>query len=194
MEGHGKLLPSKNCRCRIWLDVIEDIGQHLKGFCGVRFHVHAQGILFFVVAETAPGSRVFRENHGPLIFVRDGVQAIGAGCQGFPFHGNIARNSDGGILVRARSPYFPVRHGLAPDLPPADCRPVIRDRDICQSDPLGHRAALADTRNVQLRRLASVLELRAGIPCQNAESHDQAQSKLPHLAHRPISSPKETLR
>src|SRR6266481_5535920 len=70
---------------------------------------------------------------------------------------------------------------------------MISNRDVRQSDSLGHRAALADSRDVQLRRLASILELRVGIPGQYAESHQQSQSTLPYVTHNhTFSSPQKT--
>src|SRR6266849_4322883 len=82
-EGNRQLLPPKRRSRRIRLHIIENIRQHLRGFCRVRFHAHAQRILFLVVAEAAPGSRVLGKNHRPLIFVREGVQPIRARRKGF---------------------------------------------------------------------------------------------------------------
>src|ERR1700731_890697 len=94
--------------------------------------------------------------------------------------------------VPAAPPNFSIRPGLAPDLPPAYCRPVIRNRDIRQADSLGYRAALAQARNIQLCRLAPILELRARIPNQNAECQQQSQGTLPYVTHNHIfSSPQK---
>src|SRR5216683_225953 len=192
-EGNRQLLPPKCRSRRIRLHVFENVRQHLKRFRRVRFRAHAQRILFLVVAEAAPGSRILRKNHRPLIFVRDGVQPIRARRKGFPFHGDIVGESNSRIIIRARPPYFSIGHRLAPDLPPAYCRPMVSNRDVRQSDSLGHRAALADSRDVQLRRLASVFELCVGVPAQNAESHQQSQNTLPHVTHNhTFSSPQKT--
>src|SRR6267154_1455678 len=78
-------------------------------------------------------------------------------------------------------------------LPPAHFRPVIRNGDVRQSYSLRNRPALADARNVQLRRLTSILELRACIPSQSAQSRQQSQTTLPHVAHdHTFSSPRKT--
>src|SRR5467141_4613267 len=195
VDGNCELLPPQSCRRRIRLDFLEGVGQRLTEIRGLWLGVHAQRVFFLVVAEAAPGSRVLRKNDRPLILVSDGLQPIRAPRKGFPFHGDIVGESDGGILIRAGSPYFSIRHRLAPNLPPTHFWPVIRNRDVRQSNALRHSTALADARNVQLRGLASVFELRAGIPGQSAESRQQSQSTLPHVAHNhTISSPKETLR
>src|SRR5216683_2897846 len=183
MEGNRELFPPQSCGRRIRFDFLERVGQHFKRFRGVGLHVYAQRVLFLVVAEAAPGSRVLRKNNRPLILVRDGVQPIRARRKGFPFHRDIVGKSDGRILIRAGAPHLPIRHRFAPDLPPTNFWPVIRNGDVRQSNPLRHSATLADSRDVQLRRLASILELRASIPSQNAESHQQSQSTLPHVAH-----------
>jgi hypothetical protein len=68
---------------------------------------------------------------------------------------------------------------------------VIRNRNVRQTDPLRYAPPLADSGNVQLRRLAPILELRFGIPHQDAESRQKAQDTL-YLAHKhTISSPAE---
>src|SRR6266481_4911942 len=70
---------------------------------------------------------------------------------------------------------------------------MVSNSDVRQSDSLGQRAALADSRDVQLRRLASILELRVGIPGQYAESHQQSPSTLPYVTHNhTLSSPQKT--
>ena len=136
----------------------------------MRFYGDAEGVFFFVVAETAPGSGILGKNNGPLILVGNGVQSVGARRQRFSFDGNVIGESNCRIFIRARAPDFSVRHGLAPDLAPSDRGPVISDGDVGQPKPLRHGSALARTRDVQLRRLASVLELCVGVPCQRSAS------------------------
>ncbi len=165
-ERDGQLLPAQSCRRGVGFHVIEHVGEHVKRFGRVRFHRDAQRVLFLVVAEAAPGSGILGENNRPLILVGNGVQSVGACGQRFSFYGNVISESDGGIFIRARAPDLTVGDGLAPDLAPVYRGAVIGDGDVGQADPLRHGAALAGTRNVQLRGLAAVLELRAGVACQ----------------------------
>src|SRR5439155_10299456 len=181
---------------RIRFDFLKGVRQCFAEICGLRLRGYAQSVFLLVIAEAAPGSRVLRENNRPLIFVRNGVQAISPRRERFSFDAHVVGKSDDRILVRARAPYFSVRHRLAPNLPPANFRPVIDNRDIRQPNPLRHCPSLAEARNVQLRRLASVLKLRPCIPRQNTQSHQQAKTTLPHVAHNHTfsSPPKTTIR
>ena len=62
--------------------------------------------------------------------------------------------------------------GVSVTVTSADCGPVIGDGDVRQPDPLGNGCTLAGTRNLQLGRLAAVLELRAGIRCQRCAGNE----------------------
>src|SRR5260370_10471916 len=186
-EGTRQFFPEQRRQRGIRLHVIENVRQHFKRFRGVRFDAHAQRIFFLVVAEAAPRSRVLRKYDRPLIFVRERVQPVRPRTKRFPFNGNIIGKRNCRIFVRARAPHFSKGHGLAPNLPPAHFRPVIRNDDVRQPNPLRNRPALADARNVQLRRLPSVLKLRASIPRPNSETHHHPYSKLRHIAHIPTS-------
>ena len=115
------------------------------------------------------------------------MQSVRPRRQRFPLDGNIIGESNRRILIRARAPHFSVGHRLAPDLPPADRGTVISNGDVRQPNSLRYRSALARTRNIQLRRLTPVLELRAGVHRQCSASHENAKSILPHVAHDRIS-------
>ncbi len=192
VDGYGEFFPPQRRHGRIRFDVVENVRQNFKRFRRLRFCSHAQRVFFFVIAEAAPGGRILREDDRPLILVRDGVQSIGPRSQRLPFDGDVIGKHDRCILVRPRTPHFPIRHGLSPDFTPAYGRPVVRDCDVRQSDPLQNHPTLTHPGNAQLRRLASILELRFGIPRPDAEPHDQTQNTL-YLAHKhTISSPDET--
>src|SRR5205814_9274172 len=82
--------------------------------------------------------------------------------------------------------HLAVRNDFPPNLAPPDRRPVVVNRDVRQPDALRHASALADARNIQLRRLAAVFELRfraRGQKAESCQSCTKAQNTLPHAAH-----------
>ena len=117
-----------------------------------------------------------------------GLESVDACRQRFSFDGNIVAESDGGVVIRAGAPHLSVGNRLAPDLAPADRGAMISNGDVGQSNSLRHGCALAGTRNIQLRGLTSVLELRAGVPCQRSASCQNRENTLRHPAHNRISS------
>src|SRR5215472_15750604 len=158
----------------------------LKHFVRMRLYGDAQSFFFFVIAEAAPGSGILREDNRPLILVGNRMEAVSAGRQRLAFDRHITGKRDGGIFVRAGAPDFAVRNDFAPNLAPADRRPVIVNCDVCQPDTLRDDSALADARNVQLRWLAAVFELRfraRGDKAESRQSCTKAQNTLRHAAH-----------
>ena len=126
----------------------------------MRLHAHAQRVFLFIVAKTSPGRRILREDNRPLLLVRNRVQAVRARRQRLSFHRHIVRKSNGGVLIRSGAPHLPIRNCFAPNLAAAHHRPVIVNGDIRQPNALRDAPALADTRNIQFRRLAAIFELR----------------------------------
>ena len=168
VERNGQLFPSEGGRGGVRLNVIEDVGQRFKRIRRMRFDSYTQRVLFFVVAEAAPGGGVLGKNDSPLILVGDGVQSIGPRRQRLSFDGNVIGENDGCVFIGTRAPDFSIGHGLAPDFAAADRRPVIGDGDVAQANPLRYRGTLADARNIQLGGLTAVLELRGGVARQGS--------------------------
>src|SRR5262249_44033525 len=115
-----------------------------EGFAGGGFHGDAQGVFFLVVAEAAPRGGVFREDDGPLIFVGDHVQAIGARGERLAFDGGVVGESDGGVFVGPGAPDFSIGHDFAPDFAAVGEGTAIFDSHGADADGLRGFAVLAD--------------------------------------------------
>ena len=89
-----------------------------------------------VVKEAPPRARVATEDHGPVALRRNHVQAVIAGRESLSANLDGRRERDDGVLVRARAPDLVERYDVAPDRALSDSRPVVRNRDVGQADPL----------------------------------------------------------
>src|SRR6266849_1227862 len=121
VERNRQLLPAQSCCRRIRFDFLKRVGKRLTEIRRLRLGRHAQCVLFLVVAQAAPGSRVLRKNNRPLILVRDGVQPVSPSRKRFSFHGDIFGKSDGRILVRARA----TPSHTAPSCPRSPAHPLL---------------------------------------------------------------------
>src|SRR5262249_32750357 len=124
---------------------------------------------------------VLREDNRPLILVRNRVQAISARRKRLAFHRDVVGERDGRILVRASAPDLAVGNDFAPNFATADRRPVVVDGDVRQADSLRDASPLAAARDVQLRRLGAVFELRvraSGEKTKSRQTCTKAQNTL----------------
>ena len=97
--------------------VVEGVGEgSRRDSPAAGLTVTPEGVFFFVVAEAAPGSRVFGEDDGPLILVGNHVQAVSARGERLAFDGGVIGEGDGGVFVGTGAPDFSVGHDFAPRL------------------------------------------------------------------------------
>src|SRR5207245_6800241 len=151
---------------------------------GSRIRGTAQGNSFSVLTEAAPRGVILGENLGQLILVGDHVQAMRPRRKRLSFHADIVPELDGRVLIRPCPPYLAVGHDFVPNFTATHRRPVITNVDVRQSDSLRYRSALANPRNIQFRRLTSILELCLGGSRQQARPQEQTQNVTKWIAHK----------
>jgi len=183
IEGYRQLFPAK-CRCRrLRLHILEGISQRVFVFGWPGLHGYAQRILLLVITKAAPRRRILRKRDRPLIRRGKHVQAIGARGQRVALDGNLVAELDRGVLVCSRTPCLAVRNRCAEYLPPIGKRSVIDNRDVRQANPLRDGGPLAERRQVQLARLAAILELRVCLASQTAEPQQNTKRNPIRFAH-----------
>src|SRR5581483_9775055 len=104
---------------------------------------HAQCVFFLVVREAAPRAVDLGKDNGPLVFVRNHVQAVSPAVEWFALNGDGIGERDGGVFVCTGAPYLSKGDKIAPDFAIAGERPMIVDGDIGYADALRHRRMLA---------------------------------------------------